>query len=558
MLGKVLGGLGLLTLLALSLAAWPSAVLDRGPDGLVRVSAFPMALAVFDPFVWTCVRNSVLVASATTLLSTLIGVGLDSIAGGGRFWGRGLLWPLVIVPMAAGPVLIAPGLDLIIGGPTGSGWAWLSSRSALGISAEALVRWLALVGTGLAVGVPWVGLATRAGLRKLDPAWIEAAMAVGASRRRAWLDVVWPNLRPGVARASALVFTLSLVEPAGPLVLGLGRTLAVQLVRAATRLDQPTRASILAILTMAIALLARGLILRWGGTDRSRFDRSESGTLTTLSPGRASLANFALAAWAGLAVGPVGYWLWQSIRSPRDNRPGSLSQWLVDPEWLGWLANSALTAGLAVAINLAILGALRPSKPDRGGRRVGLAARFFEALPPLALGASALAVPWLVLAMADSLAIEGPMTRGLRRLALELRPGRSPGFLLILVLAASQWPMLAEAARRTRSLIRPVRVDASRLMGESDGRAARLGGAGWWGVVPIDSAFLAFAMAATSLAPALLLTPYSERRTLAPAMLKIVLEAGPIDPQSLAPVAILLGLNLLAFGIASRGRYGIV
>jgi ABC-type Fe3+ transport system permease subunit len=531
-LGTVLGACLLVVLLVPCLAAWPSAVLDRSASGTVRVSAFPLALAAFDPFVWTCVRNSVLVASATAALSLVLGVGLGSIAGGRRFWGRGLLWTLAIVPLAAGPVLMAPSL------------AWVLSS---GDSAEVSVRWMALVWSELAYGVPLVALATVAGLRRVDPVWSEAAMAAGATRRQAWRDVVWPNLRPGVARASALVFTLALVEPAGPLVFGLGRTLAVQIVRAATRLDQPTRASTLALLAMAIVLVARSLIGWWGGTNHSRFERSGEGPSTSLGFGRASLSNLALAGWCGLTVGPLGLWLWRSVRSARAaSSPGHgwSEGWPADPEMLGWVANSALTAALAVAIDLAILRAIRPSRSGP----VGLACRIFEALPPLALGASALAIPWLILALADSVSIEGPIARGLRWLALELSPGRSPGFLLILVLAAVQLPMLAEVARLARGLIRPSRVDASRLMGVSDRRASRIG------VVPIAPAFLAFAMAATSLAPALLLTPFSERRTLAPALLGMLVEAGPVDPRLIGPVAMLLGLNLLAFGLASRGR----
>jgi ABC-type Fe3+ transport system permease subunit len=551
-IGRWLGVGLLVVLLVPSLAAWPSAVLDRGPAGAVRVSAFPLALTLLDPFVWTCARNSLLVASASTALAMGLGVGLGSIVGERRFRGRGSLWALMMVPLAAGPVLIAPSLEALLGDR--GGWDWLASRSSFGVSAEAVVRWSALVWTGLVVGVPLVALATVAGLRRVDPAWIDAALAMGATRRRAWRDVAWPSLRPGVARASAMVFTLTLIEPAGPLVLGLGRTLAVQLVRAATRLDQPTRASTLALLATAIVLVGRALILRWGGLDHSRVDRTDLTTETSPGFRRAFLARLILTGWCALAVGPLGVWLWRVFRSVRVASVGPVAGWLAEPEGLTWLANSAMTAGLALTIDLLILRALSLRRPGPTGPALRLACRVFESVPPLALGASAVAVPWLMLALADF--IEGPIAGGLRRIALELSPGRSPGVLLILVLAIGGLPMLAGVARRAQTSIRPSRVDAFRLIGESDRRASRAGGSGWLGVVGVGPAFLAFAMAATSLAPALLLTPYSERRTLAPALLRIFIEPGPVDPRAFGPVAVLLGLNLLALAIGPRCRVG--
>ena len=46
-------------------------------------------------------------------------------------------------------------------------------------------------------------------------------------------DLIWPIVRPAAARAAGLVFLLALVEPGVPLILGLRRTLAFQIVSAA-------------------------------------------------------------------------------------------------------------------------------------------------------------------------------------------------------------------------------------------------------------------------------------------------------------------------------------
>jgi ABC-type Fe3+ transport system permease subunit len=550
-LGRILGGCLLIVLLFPSLAAWPSALLDRGPDGSMRVSAFPLALTVFDPFIWTCARNSLLVASATTALSLVLGVGLGWIASLGRSWAGTPLRVLLVVPLAAGPVLIAPSIASALGGP--AGWDWLARKVVFGASAEGVVRWAALVWTGVIWGVPLVAMATVSGLRCINPSWSEAALAVGASRRQTWQDLVWPNLRPGIALAAALAFTLALLEPGGPLVFGLERTLAVQMVRSVSRLDQPTRASTLALLATALALLGRTAILGWGGTARLLFERPDAATPPPTI--RHTWAwRFLLAAWCGVSAGPVVFWLWRGFKTARASSPNPIAGWLADPDFSTWVANSVMTAALAVAVDLLILRAFCPRRPGPCSRSIRVACRFFGAIPPLALGAWALAIPWIFLGLADS--IEGPTARGLRRLALELSPGRSPGFLLILALAVGQMPMLAEVARLARSFIRPSRVDASRLMGESNVRASRAGGRYWLGVVPFAPTFLAFALAATTLSPALLLTPYSERMTLAPAILRKVIDPGPIDSQALWPISVLVGLNLLAFALASRSRFG--
>ena len=532
-------GIGLLVMLLVPiLVALPSAFIDRGPDGSIRVSALPMALTLLDPFVWTCARNSVIMATATAIGSALFGLGLGSIGGRGRFWGRMPLWTLALVPLATGPILIVSGLDSAI--VRLGGWDGLAGRSIFGFSLEALARMVAVIWVGIANGTPMVALATTAGLRRIDRSWSDAALAIGATRRRAWFGVVWPNLRPGVARVSALVFSLSLLEPAGPLVFGVDRTLVVQLIRAATRLDQPTRAATLALLTTAIALIAWATVLGLAGPSHIRIENPLS--KTSVSRRAAWTLRLALLAWCVASLGPVVFWFVEGLRSTRLVGPRWFLGWVDQPEIATWAINSAMVAGLAVVVDLIILRALLARPLDRAGQSIRTACRAFEIVPPMAVAAWALAIPWIIFGLAQSADdLIGP---ALARVGLELSPGRSPGLVLVLVLAAGQLPMLAEVAGRTRRRIRASRVDSSKLMGESDRRAARAGEPAWPGIVSPADAFHAFALAATSLAPALLLTPFSERRTIAPALLKLILRPGSVDPRVMVLMVLILGLNL--------------
>ena len=182
-----------------------------------------------------------------------------------RFWGRWLLGFLAIAPLAVGPTWITPGVVAWIGGRADSGWEWLAARSLLGQPGDDWARWLALVWVGVVGTTPLVILATRVGLARVDPAWADAARVVGASRFAVWRAVTWPSLRPILARVASVTFALTIVEPAGPTILGLRRTLAVALADASFRFDAPNRASTLAAVAVGLAVVARALLVRWGG-----------------------------------------------------------------------------------------------------------------------------------------------------------------------------------------------------------------------------------------------------------------------------------------------------
>ena len=546
-LGRLVGVSLLAALMAPIVGLVLLAFLDRVPDGPLRWSAFPMALATFDPLVWECARNTVGVAAATTLGSLVLGVGLGQIAGPRRGPESGLLWALCLAPSMLGPLIVVPSLAAGPGGASLPGW--VEGRSIFGEPVPSLLRWATLVWAGLAMGVPLVGLTTSRVLGQIDPNWIDSARAIGASRRRSWLDLVWPVLRPEVARTSAFLFAFSLLEPAGPILLRLPRTLAVQIVRASSRDGQPTRASTLALIAVALAVVGRFLIHRWGGPSYVRPDHLDAEFRSRRNFRTASTSRVVRIGWCFATSLPVGLWLFRLLDPSRLPVSGAwasiVSGGLSDSATRCWAMNSLTTAGLSILLDLVLLGILT-AFPEGGPIR--LATTVFRSVPPLALGVGAIAVPWFLRSLAD----RGEGSFG--PLALELSPGRSPGFLLVLALVAIHWPILASAAEVASNRIRPGRVEASRIMGMPEDRARQGGTGRRLGVVPILPACLAFFMATTSLAPALLLTPVSERRTLAPAVLGILDQAVPLDRKAAGPIALLLGLHLATFLVACRSR----
>jgi ABC-type Fe3+ transport system permease subunit len=446
--------------------------------------------------------------------------------------------------------LIAPAIGFSIGGQRA--WEWLEARSILGFPLDDLVRWSALAWVGLATGAPIVALATSASLRKLEPAWLDSARSAGATQFQIWREIIWPIVRADAASACAAVYTLILIEPAGPLVLGLNRTLARAILDAASRLDQPTRPASLALLAILIATIGRTLIGWWGGSSFSRPAFVSVATVNRTKLRTAWLCRLILVAWVGLMVGPLVLLLVKALEVfPLVHFVSS--QLVFDDRQLhGWLANSMTTAGLAFLLDMIILRALLGRRESRSDRILGTVTTFLRGIPPLALGVGVFAIPWLLGAMGDL--VGGLPRTWIRGIVLELNPARSPGILLILVVAAGKLPILFQVAELSRADLRPSLVDASKLMGVAENRAELAGQGFWLGFVPGRSVVLFLALASTNLAPALLMTPFSERRTIAPAILLSVVREGSIEPGiACAIVVVLLGKGM-AFALASRSR----
>src|SRR5436305_12685997 len=93
-------GTGLwVAVLAPALALVPAAVLDRGPEGTVRPSLLPLALAALDPFLWDCLRNSVVLALLVTLGALVLGTALARVNVRTGFWGRPVLAAVTVAAL---------------------------------------------------------------------------------------------------------------------------------------------------------------------------------------------------------------------------------------------------------------------------------------------------------------------------------------------------------------------------------------------------------------------------------------------------------------------------
>lgn len=549
--GRVAGLVLWLILLAPALSLVPAAFVDQGPGSVVRPTLFPFALAVLDPFVRTASLNSVLGASAVTLGSLVLGIGLARIITGWRFWGRGPLATLALAPVVVSPLLTGLGLRMLFGdrlifdSPAGPGLGW-----ACWIWAE------------MASGVALVTLATSSALGRVEPAWIDAARQAGAGRFRIWWELIWPPVRPYALRAAGIVFTLALVEPGAPLVLGLRRTLAFQVVEAAVGLDPMPRAAVFALEAVVLAMIGRLLLNWWGGRPSAlppgpRIARAEDSSSPRAVVLIGLLTSVVVMAWLPACMLIVAAFSTSSsgafTKGWHLSVPAFFSR-INQVEARSLLVNSIALGLAVVAIDLV---ASRSLSIWAGRRRiVARLAAWPDAFPPLAIGVGALAFGWLLRLAVDWLQVTG-RPDFLSDLFATLRDGldlyRAPGTLLLLAVAAASQSPLMLVSKQVGRWSRGRLTDVAITLGATERQAHRAGLAGWFGVPP-GILLLTTVLAATSLSPALILTPTLDSRPVAPGILILADQPGEARTSAAALATCAIAVNLAAIGLAAKCR----
>jgi ABC-type Fe3+ transport system permease subunit len=550
-----------------------SVLVDRGSAGELRLSRFPLALLAVDSLVPTCTRNSVVFAVTLCVCSLGLGIAVGWLLARRSFWGRPLWRGAVLGLLGASPAVLALGI-IGVAGPARP-WPWpLSSRGPAesGVSLESwagLGLWLVWLWSSLPAATALVAAVTASAIERLEPSWEEAARLAGASPFRSWSMVIWPLIRPPVARAAALVFALGLLEPGAPLILGLRRTLAFQIVAAASQSEPFPAISAWCMVTGLIALAGVVALRRLGGTpilakapSNGSFRQADSDKRPA-SPIRAAASSAILAAWCSFAwmpvIGLVQLAVGSDSRSgsegPKAGGRGVLVSCLGDPLVRRLAVNSA-QVGLEVSCATVVLFWLSGlGRRPRGGLARSDGTRPPSPIvfaPPLIVGVGVLAIPRLIEAAAGWLrpgAGGGGIAHSLSLVADVLAPNGNPSLFLPVSITWAVGPLLFVCWNMTPPGPRAARaaIDAARLAGASRVGALWLGAPGlvatWLGRFA-----LAWALAATSLGPALLASPGSDGPTVAPGF--VILAEGNPNARGLA-ADLALGILLLSVAALS-------
>lgn len=314
------------------------------------------------PDEWQALWASLWISLATVALSAAIGVPLAFLFERANFPGRRALGTLIALPVVL-PPLVGVVAFLFLYGESG-----FFARAVQALTGRKEPPWRLAGAPGILLVhgysmYVYFYLFTRAGLARLDNAYLEAAAALGAGRTRVLTRVTLPLLRPALAGAALLTFMTSLSSFSAPYLFGgTFRVMTTQIVF--SRLNGDNEMAMVETATLAAVALA-GLFL----LQRVEKRREVAGAIRGTPPARLRLKRGGAVAAAGwlLAVFlllphatlllvsfvPPGTWTTEALPPVLD-----LANWtsvFSQPERLRPIVNSLWMAAASTALAL-ILG----------------------------------------------------------------------------------------------------------------------------------------------------------------------------------------------------------
>jgi thiamine transport system permease protein len=217
-----------------------------------RPSPAPLRTVATDPFIHGRFAFTIYQAALSTLLSLALGLPGAYLLARYEFPGRRALRSLTLVPFVLPSIMVAVGFAAMFGstGPLNR------SLSAVGLPTLDLMFTLKIIVLAHAFyNAPLVARIVAAAWAQVDARTVETARSLGAPPRRAFRDVVVPQLAPAVLTSALLVFIFTFMS--FPIVLALGglelATVEVWLYNWITRL-RLQEAAALAVLEAVVTL----------------------------------------------------------------------------------------------------------------------------------------------------------------------------------------------------------------------------------------------------------------------------------------------------------------
>jgi iron(III) transport system permease protein len=132
----------------------------------------------------------------------------------------------------------------------------------IGVLSNMPSQWPDWLGSGLAAVIillslnlfPIMYLNITASIANLDPALIQAARNLGASRRRTFFSVVLPLIRPGLFAGGSIVFVWAFTDIGTPLLVGYGNLAPVTIFKELVSADTSPRTYSLVFVVLMIAI----------------------------------------------------------------------------------------------------------------------------------------------------------------------------------------------------------------------------------------------------------------------------------------------------------------
>lgn len=147
-----------------------------------------------DPGWWTAAVRSAIVASATTILSLLVGIPAAYGFSRSNFPGRKFLEILSLAPMLVPVIVLGLGMYMHL-----AAMHLVNSLTGVVMAHTVLV-------------LPFVLVSVSSGIRHIDPALETVALMMGASRFRIFKEVVLPQIRTSALVGALFAFLISFDE----------------------------------------------------------------------------------------------------------------------------------------------------------------------------------------------------------------------------------------------------------------------------------------------------------------------------------------------------------
>jgi iron(III) transport system permease protein len=352
----------------------------------------PVRTFLADPNEWRAAFNSAWLALASVVLGGILGVSLGVFTRLADFPGRRVVSALLALP-AVLPPLVGVVAFLFLYGESG-----IFAHIVMAITHADTPPWrfdgaAAVVLIHVTTMYVYSYLLVRGALATFDPALLEAATALGASRSRAIRTIVLPLLRPAIGNGALLTALSSLASFSAPYVFGGGfRVLPTQIVSTRLNGDIPI-AMVETLALVVLAIVALVLASRMGGIGTRGAGKGLAPAPARTGSRRSRFVLGAIAwgvtAWLLLPhlmllmVSFVERGGWTSTAMPTAWTGANYTSLITDPvQWRPfatslWMAT--LAAGVAAALALAVAMVAR----DPGQRL----SRWLEA---------GLALPWAV------------------------------------------------------------------------------------------------------------------------------------------------------------------
>ncbi len=175
---------------------------------------------------WGSVKLTFLSCTISAILSVFIAVPIGYLLSRYRFWGRSVIDAILDIPVVLPPLVIGLSLLILFNNfpPKILGWGVDSLDGYLShIGIRITNTKFAIIVAQFTVAAAFAIRTVKATFDQIDPRSEHVAMTVGASRGRAFFDVVMPQSYRGIVAAGTLAWARALGE-FGPILVFAGAT----------------------------------------------------------------------------------------------------------------------------------------------------------------------------------------------------------------------------------------------------------------------------------------------------------------------------------------------